>query len=752
MSLNLIDSYGKHGVTYGLYTKYADVTDTEYLSRYFVVSEFNPTFTAGKNSFSFNGSTYLQTNSLIYIECLDSNGNNLYIEMAKCSDQSSVIYAYKEVTAFVFSIQVYGDTADGVGKIILYGTLSDGRSVKWMQNITINKTLSNSSRVRFYIDPVINVESADVPVLSSDISQNLVNFVTLTGNLQGLAVTPPKDTNLSSVNKRTTDLDYRLIITNPIITNSTPDEDAFNSQMVGATINLNINRIQLPLTQNEMEISDTASYFISDVINNNTLNISLPYYYKDQYGNYIITNIIDADFSIQYPFVNYNDSTSSYQTTTISGITYIINQSYADITYENIRTFSGYVARHKIYRKSLLSNADFSVVADEPIVVNEILSDDITQNKFYQLLGKFYNDQHIARYWFTSSNNISLSHSPSFAIDSMFVSSPNFSSLSGSDYFMVKNDSVSLDRNAMYIPFDTNQFLSESGSSYDSNFMALKANVQYIVEISAVILKNKDETNAQLSFYLTSSIPEASQEQNFSSQFGVNVANITASQSGSTQVNFDNIVNFFVPQNDLYGTLVVVPKLCQSYIESISFRVYGDDGFSPDVFSTRIPWNVSVANECFDIKAELFDINNTLVYSNLNTFQNFDPSGSTLIPYVPGGSGIAGDVFISGSLYVSESAVIEQGDLYIYNMPPRPGVPDISQSRLLSIRADGAIVFDPIIDISSDNSYLYVSTDNNSNRLDTVITTKKSIVSEYDAIGGRKIYWNNGTKIIETSP
>jgi hypothetical protein len=752
MALNLLNSFGVKGVDYGLYTKQADVTDTQYLSQFFVVSEFNPQFTAGKNAFSFNGSTYLQSGSMIYPECLDAAGNPLYMELAQSSDVSSVTYAYKEGSSFVFSIYVFNDTVEGVGNIILYGTLVDGRTVKWMQNITINKTLNNTSRVRFYQSPILDVESAEVPVLSSNISLGLVNSVTFTGTVQGLAVNPPKDTNLSSINKRNTDIDYRLTLISPVVTNSTLDENAFNSQMVGATINLNITSIQSPLSQTYIPVSATASYVITDVLNNNTLQIATPYYYADGYGNNVVTNIANANFSIQYPFVNYNNATSSYQISYIGGVAYTVQQSYADITYENIRTFSGYVARHKIYAKSLLSNGDFSIIADEPITVNELLSDDVTQNSYYNSLGTFYNSQHIARYWFTSSNNLSLTYSPGYAVNSVFVSSPSYTSLSGSDYFMVKLDSVQTDRNAVYVPFDMTQFLEESGSAYDSNFIALKGNVQYIVEISAVILKDPSQTNAGLSFYLTGSVPAIKQEPAYTNAFGVNVANIVANTAGASMVNFDDLIAFFTPQNDLYGTLVIVPQLCQAYIKHISFRVYGDDGFSPDAYSTRIPWPVSVANECFDIKAELFDINSNLVYSNLETFQNFDPSGSTLVPYIPGGGGYQ-NLFVSGTLYVSQSAIIEFGDLYVPNIPPRPGIPAISQSRILSVRADGAIVFDPIVDMTYDSEYLYLTLGSPSSRIDTSqVATKKSLVSDYDALSGRKIYWSGSTKIIETSP
>src|SRR6266404_6763024 len=284
--LNLLDSFGKKGVSYGIYTAQTDVIDTAYLSKFFVVSEFNPIFTAGKNAFSFNGSSYLQSGSVILIEGLDSAGNNLFIEMAKYSTNSAITYAYKEATAFVFAIHVYGDTVDGVGKLMLQGTLSDGKSVKWISNITINKGLRNNSRVRFYQAPILEVISTDVPVLSSEISLGLVDSVNLTSHIQGLSVNPPKDTNLSSINKRTTDIDYQLTITNPLITNTTPIEDTFNSQMIGSTINLNINQIQLPLSNNQIiHISATSSYLISDVVDNKTLKINAPFYYKDSNGN-----------------------------------------------------------------------------------------------------------------------------------------------------------------------------------------------------------------------------------------------------------------------------------------------------------------------------------------------------------------------------------------------------------------------------------------------------------------------------------
>ena len=76
----LLSAFGKKGVRIGLDTLQVDIEDTSFLSKYFVISEFNPVLSAGRNPISFNGSAFLKPTTEIKIECLDSNGNPLYIE------------------------------------------------------------------------------------------------------------------------------------------------------------------------------------------------------------------------------------------------------------------------------------------------------------------------------------------------------------------------------------------------------------------------------------------------------------------------------------------------------------------------------------------------------------------------------------------------------------------------------------------------------------------------------------------------
>lgn len=772
MSLNLLNSFGKRGVNYGLLSLPVDVIDVDYTSKYFIVSEFKPQFSSGKNTLSINGSPYLKVNSEILVECIDSNGNYLYVEMARTSDSSTKPNTYKESNSYVLSIHVYNDTIDGVGKLILHGTLADNKKVKWVRNITIDKTLKNTSRVRFYQRPLLEVESILLPVLNSSPTSSIISK-DFTASVHGFAVTPTKDTNLASINTRNVNIDYRLVIDSPNITNYTPEADSCNSQMIGSAVNLVIETIQAPLSTDVIVPTvKSSSFIISDIYNNNTLILSSPYIYTDSKNNNVVTNILSSSLELIYPFVNYNPQTSSYLTTTIGNVSSFIKTSYAEIVFRNLRTFSGYVARYKLYKKSLSSTGDFEIVADEPLFINEILKDNLTRNKYYENLGTFYNNSHISKYWFTSSNNINLSNSNGTYINSMFVSSPNPTGLIGNDYIIVKNDSVSKNRNATYIPYNESDFLLTSGSSYDSNFMDFKANVQYIIDVSATIVKDASNVSSKLEFYFTSSMSDAAKEFNYTAKHGIKIATITASNQG-TNFNVDNQIYFFTPTTDLRGTLVIVPYQCQSYIKNLSFRVYGDDGFSPDVFSIRIPWTISLPNESFEIKSELFDVNHSLIFSDLHILKSFDSSGASLTPYVPGtGGGIipgAFDVFVSGSLIVSKSLSIEsgsaiinvgnlilnQGDIYVPDIPAEPlgSSAQISQSRLLAVRGDGSnsgiICYSPIVNISHDNTSLSLTT-NSGNRFNNLGATRRSIASEYTSSAGRRVYWVGGIKIIES--
>jgi len=755
--MNLFDSFGKQGNKYDLLTRQVDIVDTSYLSKYFVVSNFNPTFGPGKNSFSINGSNFLKPGSEILVECLDPSGNALFLEMAKTSN-SPKFSVYKEGNAQIVSIQVFGDTVSGPGKLILFGTLIDGRSVRWVSNITIDKTKRNDSKVRFYQRPALEVTSVLLPQFdTADNSEN--SQLLFSGLFNGFALNPQRDTLVNSVNRRSVDINYQIENVSTTINANTDNSASFNTQMLKSNIALSINKISEPFSNRELSFNPplTQSFAIKDVVTNHTLKLLDPFSYVDSHGNNLVANITSGSFAITYPFIGYNSLPTTYLTTSFAGNTVTIKASYADITYRNLRTFSGFVARHKVYRKSLFQKRGFELILDEPILPNELLIDNNTKNISYDKLGVFYNKIHMNRYWFTSSNNIFLTHTPDKYINSMKIDSNDPSTVDGMSYVMVKCDSTTTNRNAQYVPFNLLEFNSTSGSSYDSNFISLKQDVKYLLAGNIFIEKNPTDIDARVSFYLTGSTATIPKEQGFSSTFGVKLAEVSASNLGPTK-NLPNQLFFYTPQQDMNGTMVVVPYKCKVTLQDLSFRTFGDDGVSPDSYTTRIPWGISVANENFEIRSELFDVNSALVYSNLEVFQSFDASGESLIPFIGSGSSEPGDLFVAGKLVVSKSIfvqtgdiVIQQNNLFIPNITACTGSGfNISGSRFTRWRATtGVICLSKLADVTHNDEYLFVSTgsdDQNAVLFDNFIKTRKSIASEYDSGHGRLVYFLGNTK------
>lgn len=679
--MNLINSLGRRGVDLGLFTKKVDILDTDYLSKYFQISEFNPKFTPGKNSISFNGSELLKDKSEIQIQCNDAAGNSLFVELAEGDD-----IIYKESSAFVVSVHVYGDTVEGAGKVALVGTTLTNKVVKWETDITIDKSIYNTSKVRFYSPPTIEVNPKLVPMISNTLSSTLTKVVVLTGSFYTVAASPKKDTTKLSINRNTVDIDYRLI-SDDVYPNH--PSASINSQIEGFDADLYIRKIKKPFSYGELSVNQTQSIRVSDVINNKSFKLDEAFYYKDNNNNRILAEVSDGTYSIQYPYVSYNTQSTAFQSIGSGPTLTNLYFSYAEIIYRNLQPFSGYISRHKLYRRSLYSAGDFEVIADEPLSSKELLLDNITLNKSFDKLGSFYNQYHINRYWFTQPA-CQLVHQSSSVIDSMLINASSYSIMDGSIYVILKNDSSTLNRNDLYLPFDDNEFQSESGSSYDCNFIELKKQVQYILSTGMVVYKNRNQ-QARVDFYFTSSVTDIRKEPGFSPTYGAKIGEVSINDVVDTKYFHDSIKLLYSPQNDLFGTIVIVPVNCFLLLSDLSFKPYGDDGFSPDILVTRIPFPISIANESFEIKAELFDINSNLVYSDLRTIQFFDPTGSSLNSYMPGysqagDSQVPGDLVVSGSLSVIQNVFISGSLLDIGDLVTCPSPPYV-----IGYNADGTI-------------------------------------------------------------
>lgn len=752
--MELLSSNGNRGLNLNLLSKESDIDDTDYLSKYFVVTEFNPKFSPGKNAVAFNGSEFLKEGSEIQIECIDSSGNSLYIEIAKSNNK-----IYKEASSYVVSIHVYGDTSNGPGKLILFGTTKVGHSVKWVSNINIDKNSPNVSSVRFYDTPSLSVKPIQSPQLS-DLSER-IKIAEFSGPFRGYAVLPQKDFVLSG--KQNLDTDYRVEFTGHIQRGTSA---SINSQLEGFPVKLMVKSLQRSNSSYVYETSTTSSFLIKKVLNERTFQLNDPFYVVDERNNKVVSNVVEGTFYITYPYISYNtasDSSSYLYILNDQGETVPVRTSYAEIVYKNIKTFTGYIARHKVYRKSLFSPGDFEVIADEPLSPIELLTDTTTTNKYFNSLGKFYNQNHIQRYWMTSSSDIILSSDSQHLIDSLKIDSNDIENLNG-QFIIAKVDSSFLNRNAEYLPYIESEFSNQSGSHYDSNFIELQP-VPHLLSFNIILEKSvaKNDLSKEIpriDFFFTSSEQKIIQEKNYYPGKGVLLGSVDFKEEQLQKRFKDKQYFSFNPKNNLHGTLIISPIRCRGYISDLSLKVYGDDGFSPDVLATRIPFPISVPNESFEIKSELFDINSNLIYNNLKTIQSFDPSGSTLNSYVPGQTSLDGTGFtiIKGSLLVSQSLYVRSDthlskSLYLHGLNQRTCTQP-SPKFILGIDGDNQSVFlwpyncirgsvtQTTIGGGSglkyDDKWLWVPG----------ASSNKTI--NFQSLTGRKIYWVGNTKVIST--
>ena len=336
----------KTGQILGLSSQSVNIEDKTYLSEYFNLTEFSPEFSVGKNSLVINGSDKLKIGAEILTEAFDNSGVPLFIEKAISTDELT------KKRIIVLSIYVYEQNSIGAGKILLVSTTSDDKTVRWSANININVNKVTNSKIRFYKQPVIEVE----PILSYAVSSSIENNPkTTSGSFLSTPVQPKVDFDIEKFGYRKNLVDYRIVDTNA----------NFSSSLKNFQIQLYVSKIKDYASFNEVSINTTSSFLIKDVLNTTTLILDTPFTYNNKVA--IITN---GTYKIIYNDVTYNSSlflSSSYlqESLGLSGAKQYKKFSYAKIIYKNINTFTGKPAKHKVYRKSLRTLGDFESVIDE---------------------------------------------------------------------------------------------------------------------------------------------------------------------------------------------------------------------------------------------------------------------------------------------------------------------------------------------------------------------------------------------------
>jgi hypothetical protein len=355
------------------------ITDTNPNSDYFRITEFNETFTGGKNGFLIEGSEYLKETTEIKIEILDVEGKPIYYE------PGNGVPEYYEGIAKLISVHVYEDTPIGIGKITILGELktyedasgvirdipaewSGAYNVKWEKTFQINKNITNETRVRFYKRPLISIDEIVKPIYNVT-----TPFVTQSGSVEGISEIPIAGANLSRWTAGTL---YKL------------------KRVTGAgwTSSIDENTIELP------DLGYSAK--IIEVLNTDEVLVDVPYTI-----NNIVTNFSESGYTSSFEYLD----GQTFEESALTG-------SFAKIQISNLKTFVGDVARVKVFRKSRNDVGDYVLVQESKLESTELLRDLTATGQTDISYGNF-TETTLDTYWTGSTNLL-----PSINLNKLYAS------------------------------------------------------------------------------------------------------------------------------------------------------------------------------------------------------------------------------------------------------------------------------------------------------------------------------------------
>ena len=105
--------------------------------------------------------------------------------------------------------------------------------------------------------------------------------------------------------------------------------------------------------------------------------------------------------------------------------------------------------------------------------------------------------------------------------------------------------------------------------------------------------------------------------------------------------------------------MVIYPRnFTGGLIANLSITSTAKFGYSQGVYFSKFPFDVNKPNDIFEIKAELYDKDGVLAYSDLDTVQYFDPSGSTTPISISAGTSITAQNLSASNLIVTGNSML----------------------------------------------------------------------------------------------
>lgn len=564
--------------------------DTTEFSRYFKVTQLRDTFTSGKNAFLIQGAPELKDGSYLMIEVKDSNGRVIYNEPAGGSPSD-----YYEGVAKPIAVYVYSDTAFGPATITILGELTEyeidgikrpipdewkGRpNVKWQKKVNVYPILANTTPIRFYRRPKVEITEISLPIFIRTSDTNTTSSV-----VRGVSVVPGTGTP-TPYNGQTT---YQIRSTNPF----------FTTEMVGYTIDFtNILDVNTSTLANPNKFSTK----IKSVLNTNTAEIENPYI-QNVTRTYELGKFTkgEASSTTQQTVTIISNEISNFAAATAS-ITYEtaiqlrnsqISSSYAQIEIKDLETFSGDVYRLKLFANSKNDLRGYQLLEDIIIESPELLQVKSFLDKINVRIGVFTED--ILNQFWSGSSTIT------YRIGSNPVNS-----------VIISNSIGSINPNSKFICKQQMEF---------------KKDTEYSFEFKPEFSGSSNNTIGKLNVFLSGSAFNNTEDD---IKFGKKLYDLSINEPRKV---YDTQRLNFKPDFDGVGNLVFNTYRGANWILSdISIKPSKESGYSPNQLSFLTNPNIQVPSESFDFRFELYDINYNYVPVKLETSAQFI-GGNDILP------------------------------------------------------------------------------------------------------------------------
>jgi len=335
------------------------VNDTEPNSRYFNITELPATFSGGKNAFLIQGSSELVADTVVKVQVRDSQGKIIY------NEPGEGIPEYYEGTSKVVSVYIYPDTSFGPCTITILGELSeyvtstgisvptpdnwkDTYNVKWEKRVNVNPLLANTTKIRFYRRPKIDITESVLPIYNRSVITRVIS-----GSINGTAQNPIEGADYKQ---------FKGILRYELSMNGS---NIFSQSMEGSTINIT-------------GLGSSYAPILTDVTTDKTSFVNIPYYQ---------TSSISPSYQSVKSFTSASFTLSYSEDATVSNSS--VSSSFASIKLTDLETFSGDAYRIKIYGSSKNDLGDFQLLEDVQLESAEILQTGSFENILNVRTGMF---------------------------------------------------------------------------------------------------------------------------------------------------------------------------------------------------------------------------------------------------------------------------------------------------------------------------------------------------------------------------